>query len=86
MLGQLLALGDGLEEIYEGSRSLAAREVMSAPVHVASEDEPVQQALTRMLHHDIDHMPVVRSGVPVGMLSRHDLIRLALRTWEGESD
>lgn len=86
VLGQLLALGDGLEEIYEGSRSLAAREVMSAPVHVASEDEPVQQALTRMLHHDIDHMPVVRGGVPVGMLSRHDLIRLALRTWEGESD
>jgi len=82
VLGEWVTRRDLLEEIYEASRQLTARAVMSAPVHVASEDEPVQQALARLLHHDIDHMPVVRGGVPVGMLARHDLVRLALRTWE----
>jgi nucleotide-binding universal stress UspA family protein/predicted transcriptional regulator len=85
VLGELMFVGDALEGIYEASQRLRARSVMSAPVHVASEDEPVQQALTRMLHHEIDHMPVVRGGVPVGMLARYDLLRLAFRTWEDRS-
>jgi nucleotide-binding universal stress UspA family protein/predicted transcriptional regulator len=82
VLGELLTRADALEGLYERAQRLPARTVMSRPVHVATEDEPVQQALTRMLHHQIDHMPVVRAGVPVGMLARFDLIRLASQTWD----
>jgi nucleotide-binding universal stress UspA family protein/predicted transcriptional regulator len=82
VLGELLTRDDALEGLYERAQRLPARTVMSRPVHVATEDEPVQQALTRMLHHEIDHMPVVRAGVPVGMLARFDLIRLASQTWD----
>lgn len=80
VLGELLTHADALEDLYERAQRLPARTVMSRPVHVATEDEPVQQALTRMLHHEIDHLPVVRAGVPVGMLARFDLIRLASQT------
>jgi CBS domain-containing protein len=32
-----------------------------------------------MLRYDIDHIPVVREGVPVGIVSRHDLLRMIVR-------
>ena len=29
-----------------------------------------------MLRYDIDHIPVLRDGVPVGLVSRHDFLRM----------
>ena len=80
LLGTLM-VGDRLEPILEAAAKRSVREVMSAPVLAAVEGEPVQQALERMLHHEVGHLPVVRRGVPVGMLAHHDLLLLAARLW-----
>ncbi len=41
------------------------------------------EAIAKMLHFGFDHIPVVRHGVPVGMVAREDLLRLALRLLSG---
>jgi CBS domain-containing protein len=67
---------EGIEQIYRAGRELTAREVMRAPVVTASEKEPVTGVVKRMIEHDISRVPIVRDGVPVGIVARHDLLRL----------
>lgn len=69
---------DGLERIYAVARTRKAKEIMSAPVVTAEEDEPVTAVVERMIHYDLHRIPVVRDGVPVGMVTRHDLLKLML--------
>lgn len=67
-----------LEAIYAEARKLAAADVMSRDVVTATENEPVGNVIRRMLDRDLKHVPVVRDGVPVGMLARHDVVKLAM--------
>jgi CBS domain-containing protein len=65
-----------LERIYAMARNLAARQIMSERVHTAEESEEIGAVVHRMLARDLKHVPVVRDGKPVGMLARHDLLKL----------
>jgi CBS domain-containing protein len=65
-----------LERIYAMARKLTAREIMSEKVHTAEESEEVGAVVQRMLARNLKHVPVVRDGKPVGMLARHDLLKL----------
>jgi nucleotide-binding universal stress UspA family protein/predicted transcriptional regulator len=67
---------DGIEAIHARARSLTAWEIMSRPVETASETEPVTEVVTRMIARDLHRLPVVRAGVPIGMVTRHDVLRL----------
>ena len=42
----------------------------------AEEDESVEEVVERMVANDIGHVPVVRDGKPVGIVTRHDVLRL----------
>lgn len=77
VLGEWVSPGT-VERIYEASRQRKAKEVMSRPVVVVSEDDTLHHILTLMLQRDINHVPVVREGQPVGIISRFDLLRLML--------
>ncbi len=70
---------EGLEAIYQEGRKLTAREIMSAPVITATEDETLSTVVQRMLDHDVNGIPIVRKGVPVGMISRRTLLELMMR-------
>jgi CBS domain-containing protein len=65
-----------LERIYAMARTLTAGQVMSGRVHTATESEEVGAVVHRMLGRNLKHVPVVRDGMPVGMLARHDLLKL----------
>jgi nucleotide-binding universal stress UspA family protein/predicted transcriptional regulator len=65
-----------LEQIYAIGRTLRARQVMSWPVVSATEDEPITRVAERMVRRNVNRIPVLREGVPVGMLTRHDLLKL----------
>lgn len=65
-----------IEAALEAGRSLIVREIMSAPVETVQEDDPIGDVVERMLRHDINRIPVVRDGVPVGIIARHDLLRM----------
>jgi CBS domain-containing protein len=46
---------------------------------VLTEDATVFEAVARMLHFGFDHIPMVRHGMPVGIVARQDFLRLTLR-------
>lgn len=69
---------EALEHIYHAGRTLTAREIMSHPVTVATEDEPANSLARKLLTSRIKRLPVVRDGVPVGVVGRRDLLQLLL--------
>ena len=78
LLGQWIS-SDNVERIYEAARQLQAKEIMQPQVITVTEDQTMNDAVVLMFEHDINRIPVVREGVPVGIVSRHDLLRLLLR-------
>lgn len=77
VLGQWLS-PDGLEKIYESARATPVADVMVRSVVTITEEEPVAVAVELMLKHDINRIPVIRGGVPVGIIARHDLLRMMI--------
>jgi CBS domain-containing protein len=65
-----------LERIYAMARQLRARQIMSDKVQTAEESEEIGAVVPRMLARNLRHVPVVRNGKPVGMLARHDILKL----------
>jgi CBS domain-containing protein len=70
---------EGLEQIYAAARTMTAREVMTTDVVTVTEDDGVEVVVKRMVDRDLHRIPVVRDGVPVGIVSRHNLLRLMFR-------
>jgi len=64
------------ERARQEARATTACDVMHTEVFTGVEDTPVEELARKMLRYDIDHIPVVRDGVPVGMVARHDFLRL----------
>lgn len=75
ILGQWIGK-EGVERVYQEAARRTAREVMSKPVFVVEEDDAVEKVLELMLRRGIKHVPVVRERRPVGMIARHDLLKL----------
>lgn len=69
---------DRLDEIYRSARSLPVRQVMVKDVVTIKEDAPASEAVKLMLDHDINRIPVVRENKPIGMIARHDLLRMLI--------
>jgi len=63
-------------QVDDEARTTMAKEIMITEVITAAEDTPVEEMARQMLRYDIDHIPVVRDGVPVGMVARHDFLRM----------
>lgn len=77
--------GEPFETLCERARRLPARAVMSTPVVTATEDEPIEAVVERMLRFDVNRIPVVRDGALVGIVARHDLLKLMLGARAGEA-
>jgi CBS domain-containing protein len=73
---------EGIERIYEAAKTMTVKEIMTVDVITLTEDDSVEQALTLMLKHGIHRIPVVRDGKPVGMLARHDLLKMMARQFK----
>lgn len=78
LFGQWLS-GEGVERIYEAARRTTAEQIMSKRVLTIDEDDSVEQLLELMLNHDLKRVPVVRDGAPVGIVARHDILKMMLR-------
>ena len=50
-------------------------ELMSTDVVTVGEDDPVREALQRMVDHDIGSVLVMREGSPVGIFTERDVTR-----------
>lgn len=78
IFGGRAATLEELKKIYDAARELRACDVMTEKVVSATEDEEVGPLVRRMLDKDVRHVPVVRDGRPVGMVARHDVLKLLL--------
>lgn len=67
---------EGVEDIYEEARRRQVEEIMSRPVHSVDAGDSLRTILDVMLEHDVKHVPVVRDGKPIGIVTRHHLLRL----------
>lgn len=79
VLGQWMGR-EGIERIYESARKLLVRDFMSRPGVWASEDDPVDRVARLMMDRDINRVVIARDGRPVGIVARHDLLRILARS------
>lgn len=66
----------GVEKIYQEARRRQVEEIMTKRVHTVQDDTSLRDILDVMLRRDIKHVPVLRGDEPVGMVARHDLLRV----------
>ena len=65
-----------IEEEYERSATRSVGELMSRRVSTAGPGDPVGDLALRMLEWRIRHLPVVEHGIPIGVVSRRDLLKI----------
>jgi CBS domain-containing protein len=68
--------GKETEKVRQDARKTKAKEIMITEVITATEETPVEEMARAMLRYDIDHIPVVRDGMPIGLVARHDFLRM----------
>jgi len=78
LLGEWLPVA-GAERIYKAAAGVPVREIMSSTVITLAEEDTLETLLQRMLQTGRHRLPVVRNGKPVGIVARHDLLRLMLK-------
>lgn len=64
-----------LEEIYAEARSLQAGEVAHPPEVTVTEETPLSELAERMVAANVRHVPVLRDGKLVGIVTRHDVLK-----------
>lgn len=67
---------EGVEQIYQEARRRRVAEIMTERVHTVQADSSLRDILDVMLRRDIKHVPVLRGDEPVGMVARHDLLKV----------
>lgn len=68
-----------LEHIYDQAQKLSAREAMSEKVVTVGPGDELGRVVRLMLDRKLKHVPVVEDGKPVGMIARHDVLKLMAR-------
>ena len=61
LLGQWISK-EGVEEIYKAARRITAKEIMSTPIITVTEEDTLEDVVKKMLHYDINRIPVVCDG------------------------
>lgn len=82
VLGEWLG-EDGVERIYQEARRRTVAEIMTGNVYTVSSADCVESALRLMMEQNIKHVPVIDDGKPLGMVARHDLLKMMLEAVPG---
>lgn len=67
---------DGVEKIFAAARSRTVGEFMTRRLVTIDGDDPVEDAITAMQRTGYHRIPVGAEGRRVGVITRHDLLRL----------
>lgn len=77
LLGQWMPK-EHVERVYAHSRTKPVRDIMTHDVVAVTETASVESVIRAMLRTGYHRIPVHRSGVPVGLITRRDLLKLML--------
>jgi CBS domain-containing protein len=69
-------LSEGAEKIYENVSSMRVTEVMTHNPITFLEDDLVKTYLEKIISNNITHAPILRDGSIVGIVARHDLLKM----------
>jgi CBS domain-containing protein len=72
-----------LDELYAQARNLKAGEVAREPELTATEEMTLSELAERMVERNVRHVPVVRDGKVVGIVTRHDILKAVARYRQG---
>lgn len=67
---------EGAERLLQAARQRKVAEIMSPPVNPVAPEDPIEQVLDLIVDHDAKRLAVVQDGIPQGVITRHDLLRL----------
>jgi len=70
---------EGVDKAYEAASKITVDKIMSAPVVTVGKEDTVAEAVRRMLECHVHRVVVSEDGMPVGIVSRHDLLKLVVR-------
>lgn len=70
----------GLEAAYGEAARIPLKDVMNKEPITAGPEDAVEDVARLMLENRINHIPIVHEGRVVGIVTRHDFLRLAART------
>ncbi len=76
LLGKLVGDPSNLEETMQRVKSMRVGDVIEPNPPVAVEDTPVGEIAETMATKNVHHVPVIKNGKVVGMVSRHDLLKI----------
>ena len=65
-----------LEKLRKDAQGRTAEDIMVTEVLTGQADTPMEELARLMLRYDIEHIPIVQDGVPVGIVARHDFLRM----------
>ena len=72
-------LGDeGVERVYREARRRTVAEAMSPHVQAVAPSDSVERVLRLMMERDIKHVPIVEDDRAIGVVARHDLLKMVL--------
>ena len=74
ILGSMVS-SNRIEEAAQQLGSRRVEEVMTSPVITTEEGSDFSQVAQIMVGNDINRLPVLRDGVLVGVITRHDLLK-----------
>lgn len=66
----------GVEKVYAAARSRHVGEFMSRAIACVDVGDELEVVITKMEKTGFHRLPVVSDGLPVGIIARHDLLRL----------
>ncbi len=76
ILGSELGDPENIEEVIRETRSTLIGDAMNKDVKTISPGTHLAEVAKIMVGSGVHHLPVLVDGKPVGMISRHDLLRL----------
>ena len=77
---------DALSRHGEAAGSMLVKEIMQHGVSTVSPDETVNRVMNLMTHHRTRHLPVLRGGKLVGIVSIGDVVKHRLEDLELEAN
>ena len=85
VLGEWLG-EEGVERVYREARRRTVEQAMSPNVQAVGPGDTVERVLRLMMDRDIKHVPVVEEGKPIGVVARHDLLKMVLENLSDGGD
>ena len=79
VMGVQVSSGGDVQEAIDTNRERRLGDVMTVDAPTAKPDSTASELAELMLDGDVNHIPVVEDRRPVGMVSRHDFLRMFSR-------